>query len=228
MPDLFITDRVTDAPKKGVTREWERDRRQDDSKPGPAVPDVHQHLFQFPELPETCHRYGDVSVSQSGPPGRRVDICCLWGPVMWNYRLNQVLPISFTSLLPPPSLCEVTSIHLSDTSHNLPLSPWHSFMKFLIHTTPFCSAPPLPAAWVLRSKIVLFCFGIGFYIRMEQSLGHEVTSEGSPGPIEGSDQCKAEYEPNISHNILQRWTNSGPGATFGSINYLVRPPEHSQ
>lgn len=44
------------------------------------------------------HWYSDRGVSQSGPPKRRVDICCLWGPVTWNYRLNQVLSISFALL----------------------------------------------------------------------------------------------------------------------------------
>lgn len=42
--------------------------------------------------------YSDRGVSQSGPPRGWVDICCLWGPVTWNYRLNQVLSVSFALL----------------------------------------------------------------------------------------------------------------------------------
>lgn len=63
-----------------------------------------RYLFWPTQLLEMCRWYGDTGVWHSGPPGRKVGICCLWSPVTWNYRLNQVLPISFTLLRLPVSI----------------------------------------------------------------------------------------------------------------------------
>lgn len=58
----------------------------------------YQFLLQFSVSVLMWHWYSDRGVPQSEPPKRRVDICYLWGPVTWNYRLHQVLSISFFCL----------------------------------------------------------------------------------------------------------------------------------
>lgn len=107
-----------------------------------AVAALCWHLFWPTQILETCRWYSDIGVWHSGPPGRKMGICCLWGPVTWNYRLNQVLPISFTVLRLPVSIWH-PPLH---TSHfdSLPFSPWHSFITSPPpHPTTPSNSPPL-------------------------------------------------------------------------------------
>lgn len=85
----------------------------------------YQFLLQFSVSVLMWHWYSDRGVPQSEPPKRRVDICYLWGPVTWNYRLHQLLSISFfcLHLLPLP-------LHLPFSS-----SPLSSLLKFSLCPT---------------------------------------------------------------------------------------------
>lgn len=107
------------------------------------------------------HWWSDRGVSQSGPPQRKLDICCLWGPATWNYRLNQVLSIFFALLylllpLLPLSCLLLYLLYprnvLYCTSHTFsPPTPLSLTLLFILshlpftHPSPFIlPSPPLP------------------------------------------------------------------------------------
>lgn len=111
------SDRCT---KKGVTREWERDMRQDDSKPGPARP------FQM-----------SISIYSSSQSFLRRAI----DTVMWVCHSQDPLGGEWTSAVSEVLSCEITDLIKSSPSHLLLFYlphlnvRWHLFTSPKDHTT---------------------------------------------------------------------------------------------
>lgn len=114
---------------------------------------LYQYLLQFSVPALMWRSYSDRDVSLSGPPRRPVDICCLWGPVTRNYRLNQVLPASFLSPLSLPYSSPLPP-HPPFRHITHSFSPLFSLTFLFSLSHPHHTSPPLLSCPASRSNKV--------------------------------------------------------------------------